>query len=210
MDEVLDFCVRVLGPVAAANTAAGDARATEAAERTELLAAAARACRARADHVEAPDATSAPTSLAAAVAVEMADATSRLPERHREALALREALRLSHGQIAQAMGIEPAAVAPLLGRARLQLRAERRGGAIDASGPPCGERERAWRLLALRQDSEPLGADDDAWLYGHLDGCEGCRRAHAAMLEASACYRAWRISERPGGGLETVATQTTS
>ena len=128
----------------------------------------------------------------------MADATSRLPERHREALALRESLRLSHGQIAQAMGIEPAAVAPLLGRARLQLRAERRGGAIDASGPPCGERERAWRLLALRQDSEPLGADDDAWLHGHLDGCEDCRRAHAAMLEASACYRAWRISERPG------------
>ncbi len=135
----------------------------------------------------------------------MARAASSLPERHREALALRDSLRLSHAAIARAMGIEPAAVAPLLARARLQLRAERRGSAIDAGGQPCSERDRAWRLLALRQDSEPLGADDDAWLHAHLDSCAGCRRAHAAMLEASACYRAWRLT---GSGTDTVATHS--
>ena len=205
MDEVLDFCVRVLGPGGAAVDAASEARAADGADRAQQLAAAARACRARAEHVEPPDDAPAPAGLAGAVAVEMARAASSLPERHREALALRDSLRLSHAEIARVMGIEPAAVAPLLARARLQLRAERRGSAIDAGGQPCSERDRAWRLLALRQDSEPFGADDDAWLHAHLDSCAGCRRAHAAMLEASACYRAWRLT---GSGTDTVATQS--
>src|SRR5947209_8429582 len=64
--------------------------------------------------------------LAGNVAAEMAYANARLPERQREALALRELLRLSYADIAIVMGIEAAAVAPLLARARLRLRAERR------------------------------------------------------------------------------------
>ena len=45
-----------------------------------------------------------------------------LNERQREVLALRELLRLSYDQIAYVLAIEPAAVAPLLARARLRLR----------------------------------------------------------------------------------------
>ena len=69
-----------------------------------------------------PDPVDGVGDLPENVAAEMAAATARLPERQREALALREALRLSHEQIGQVMGLEAAAVAPLLARARLRLR----------------------------------------------------------------------------------------
>jgi hypothetical protein len=128
--------------------------------------------------------------LAAAVARELASATTALPERQREGLALRELLRLSYEQIAQVMDIEPAAVAPLLARARLRFRVERRGSALPATAS-CGDGERALRLLARRQDSEPLSGEDDEWLLSHLVSCAVCEVSHAAMLEASVCYRAW-------------------
>ncbi len=82
-----------------------------------------------------------------------------------------------------------AAAAPLLARARLRLRSERRDTAEP--GSDCAERDRSLRALACRQDSEPLSVEDDAWLREHLAGCVGCEMAHAAMLEASVCYRAW-------------------
>src|SRR5207253_1742842 len=146
-----------------------EGEAGTAGDRIALLAAAARACRARADQQELaaaaePGPAAAPREgagapepelLTAAVARELAEASASLPERQREALALRELLRLSYEQIGTVMGIEPAAVAPLLARARLRLRAERRGGEADV-GPACYERDRALRLLASRQDSEPL------------------------------------------------------
>jgi hypothetical protein len=200
MDEVLELCRRVLGPGDAANEAAGVARAEAPAdERIAMLRAAARACRQRAEDQklssvgQAEDAE--PASLAEAVARELATATASLPERQREVLALREMLRLSYEQIGTVMEIDPAAVAPLLARARLRLRAERRGGEPDA-GPPCPDRDRALRLLAKRQDSEPLSGEDDEWLLAHLAACPSCDMAHAAMLEASVCYRAWP-SEQP-------------
>jgi hypothetical protein len=68
--------------------------------------------------------------------------------------------------------------------------------------PPCDERERALRTIALRQDGEEVSAADEDWLIEHLGHCVGCARAHSAMLEASACYRAWRgddDEETPGG-----------
>ncbi len=196
MDEVREFCRRVLGADAPADEAAQEALASGAAERLDLLAAAARACRARAE-ATAPYSPpvagdgAAGSSLAVSIALELALASSKLPERHREVLALRELLRLSHDQIARVMGIDAAAVAPLLARARLRLRAERRGG---DPGPDagCGERDRALRVLVRRHDSEPLSAEDDAWLLAHLGSCDECSRAHGALLEASVCYRAWR------------------
>jgi hypothetical protein len=195
MDEVQQFCSRVLGEPAGAQGAAERARAEDGEDRIELLAAAARACRGHADPQHGParaerTTSSAPAGLAASVAEELARATARLPERQREALALRELLRLSHTQIARVMGIEPAAVAPLLARARLALRAERRGTGVE-QGAGCVERDRALRVLACRQDSEPLSADDDGWLLAHMAVCPACETAHAAMLEASVCYRAW-------------------
>jgi DNA-directed RNA polymerase specialized sigma24 family protein len=206
MDEVLELCRRMLGPGAAADEAAEQVRNEAAAggDRIALLTAAARACRSRTSSgqgVSAPDgggadagvdagADASAESLAAAVARELAAATAALPERQREALALREMLRLSYEQIGTVMEIDAAAVAPLLARARLRLRAERRGGEVVA-GPDCQDRDRALRLLAARQDSEPMSGEDDEWLLAHLAGCASCDMAHAAMLEASVCYRAW-------------------
>jgi hypothetical protein len=85
------------------------------------------------------------------------------------------------------MEIEQVAVGPLLARARLRLRSERRGTEIAG----CEDRERALRVLASRQDSEPLSHEDDEWLLAHLADCKSCEMAHGAMLEASVCYRAW-------------------
>jgi sigma-70-like protein len=211
MDEVLELCRRVLGPGAAADEAAAQARAETpaGAERITVLRTAARACRSRgsdeglavadaggAESRADPDADSSVENVTAAVARELAAATAALPERQREALALREMLRLSYEQIATVMEIDAAAVAPLLARARLRLRAERRGTEI-AAGPDCADRDRALRLLAARQDSEPMSGEDDEWLLAHLADCAGCDMAHAAMLEASVCYRAWPREQPP-------------
>lgn len=196
-DEVRELCVRVLGSGAQAQTAARRARPARAVDRLELLAAATAACRELAQEDPAPDTTGAPATeaalpLAQAVARELEQATRRLPERQREVLALREALGLGHAEIARVIGLEPSAVAPLLARARLRLRGERRGQAAD-SGERCEERDRVLRLLACRQDREVIEPGEEDWLHEHLMGCEACRRDHAAMLEASVCYRAWRL-----------------
>jgi DNA-directed RNA polymerase specialized sigma24 family protein len=201
MDEVEEFCLRVLGDPGRASEAAASARAQAGSDRIATLAVAGSICRRRAEETDgangAGDARGsdggavdvAPTGLAAAVALELAESTARLPERQREALALRELLRLSYDQMAQVMGIESSAVAPLLARARLRLRAERRGAGAPDGG--CQDRDRALRVLACRQDSEPLSAEDSTWVLAHMAGCATCDTAHAAMLEASACYRAW-------------------
>jgi RNA polymerase sigma factor (sigma-70 family) len=192
MDELLELCRRVLGDGERAEEAAAAAAAAPTDDRIELLAAAARACRERAEEngAAAPVAVGEPAGLADAVARELATATARLPERQREVLALRELLRLSYEQIGRVMGIDAAAVAPLLARSRLRLRAERRGSASEAI-VGCADNDRALRVLACRQDSEPLSHEDDEWLLAHLAGCANCDMAHAAMLEASVCYRAW-------------------
>ena len=197
MDEVQQFCLRVLGAPEPAADAAARARAEGGDDRVALLRAAARECREHAEHRNGGDpgadgGDEQQAGLSAAVARELAASTARLPERQREALALRELLRLSYEQISQVMGIEQAAVAPLLARARLRLRAELRGGSADLLQDDCQERDRALRVLASRQDSEPLSAEDDRWVLAHMAGCRSCETAHAAMLEASVCYRAWR------------------
>ncbi len=200
----------MLGAGPEAEEAATAARSAPTDDRVAMLARAARACRAcrvRAERQETQADAVAPSaghdlSLAAAVTAELASATATLPERQREGLVLRELLRLSYDQISQVMDIEPAAVAPLLARARLRLRVQRRGTALPAS-PECVEGERALRLLACRQDSEPLSGTDDEWLHSHLSTCAACEVKHAAMLEASVCYRAWpQELPRPGVGAE--------
>jgi RNA polymerase sigma-70 factor (ECF subfamily) len=49
------------------------------------------------------------------------EALAALPERQRRALLLREWRRLSYAEIAQELGVPPAAVGPLLYRARRSL-----------------------------------------------------------------------------------------
>ncbi len=194
MDELQEFCVRMLGRGEAAAQAARAAREAGGEERLAQLAQAVEICRAQSGGQQASPSTSAApgAGLAAAVADELAAASARLPQRQREALALRELSRLSHQQIAEVIGIEPAAVAPLLARSRLRLRAELRGSAV-LSGD-CPERDRMLRTATLRQDNEPVPAADDDWFVDHLGHCDGCARLHAAMLEGSVCYRGWPVS----------------
>ncbi len=202
MDDLARFCARMLGDGPAARAAEKRARAGADGERTAMLRAAAAAMR----HEPAPDAASVadrdagdhamdPAGLSEAVARELAAATGRLPIAQREALALRELLGLSYDEIAGVAGVDANAVPVLLARARLDLRTELRGA--GAPQPPCDERERALRTIACRQDAEGPPAADEDWLIDHLGHCRGCRQAHAAMLEASACYRAWASPEVP-------------
>ena len=104
---------------------------------------------------------------------EVREANGRLPERQREALALRELEDLSYDEIAAVMGMNRNSVAQLISRARINLRDELRGTAlasVAASSPGC---ERALPLIAMRDDGQ---LDDDsgdaAWLEEHLAGCE--------------------------------------
>ena len=152
----------------AAREAAGD-------DLVDQLGFAIRACRERLGGGVVLDRAAPGTDggLSAAVARELAAASARLPQRQREALALRELLRLSHEQVGSVIGIEPAAVAPLLARSRLRLRAELRSAPLD--GHDCPERERMLRTATLRQDREPVPSADDDWFIDHLGHCAGCR-----------------------------------
>jgi RNA polymerase sigma factor (sigma-70 family) len=198
MDEVLELCRRVLGASPLAEAAAEQARAERHRARVPKLAAAIKACRARADSVETAgfeDPDDAPhEELARAVQRELTAATAKLPERHREVLALRELLGLSHKEIARAMHASQATIPLLLARARLGLQAERRGTSAEED---CDDRERSLRLLALRQDGERVQPADQQWLFEHMADCGGCATAHAVMLEASVNYRAWRPAPAP-------------
>ncbi|MGA2014248.1 MAG: sigma factor-like helix-turn-helix DNA-binding protein [Solirubrobacteraceae bacterium] len=196
MDELHTFCVRLLGDGADARAVEQAARASGAGDRVAELAVAASACRERraADPVPATPAL-APgpdrgLALAQAVAGELTVATAGLDGREREALALRELLDLPYADVARVIGVAPADVAPLVAGARLRLRCALRGD-VDRPGE-CPEYERTLRTCALRHDGQPVAAADDDWLMEHLGHCAECGRAHAAMLEASACYRAWR------------------
>jgi DNA-directed RNA polymerase specialized sigma24 family protein len=202
MDELQEFCVRVLGAGDAASIAE-QVRDQGAADPIERLAAAAAICHARAEpdrpaSEDGSEASEEELPFAQAVARELAAATAAMPQRQREALALRELLALSYRDISRVMRIEATAVPPLLARARLRLRRELRGGP-DAT-PDCAERDRSLRALTLRQDRELSDEAENAWLLEHLGACDACTGAHAAMLEASVCYRAWR----PQGGTESA------
>jgi hypothetical protein len=187
--ELRELARRILGPGPAAYEAATAALAEPSADRLEAVSRTAIECRRRdGESVSLPLLRA--DSLTAAVASELERGNAGLPQRQREALALRELLRLSYAQMGVVMGLEPPAVASLLARARLKLREELRGPYAHET-EPCVEREHALRVLARRQDSEPVGASDDAWIFTHMADCPGCERAHAVMLEASVRYRAW-------------------
>jgi DNA-directed RNA polymerase specialized sigma24 family protein len=216
MDDLARFCARMLGDGPAARTAAQAARAEGAGDRAAMLRAAVTAVRQGSEPASepAPNAPAAsdsgegerptdPDALPETIARELAAATAGLPLAEREALALRELLRLPHGAIAEATGMAPEHVALLLAQARLDLRTQLRGAGV--AQPECDERERALRTLALRQDGEGVPGADDDWLIEHLGHCRGCRQAHAAMLEASACYRAWASPDMPADPVAAAA-----
>jgi Sigma-70, region 4 len=193
-DDLHRFCIRMLGDGPAARTAAEAAGAAGGGDRLAGLRAAVAECRQGAEPAAMPVvADEAGTGLAAAVARELATACARLTSSQREALALRELIGLSYEEVADVTEIAPGDVAPLLADARLRLRDELRGD--SAAAPDCPERERALRTIAARQDAEPVAAADEDWRIAHLGICRGCAQAHAAMLEATARYRAWGAAE---------------
>ena len=206
MDEVYEYCVRMLGAGALAIHASHEAFVTGGSDRIDRLAGAVQACRSRAEEAGAEGPAGSAVgdgsgTLADSVAREVADANAQLPPDQQEALALRDLVGLSHEQIALVLQISPYAAGMLVARARLALRARRRG-VDEEPQDSCPDRERALTLMVRRQDRQPVATEDEDWLLEHLGSCESCLRVHAAMLEGSVCYRAWRTPDpaatRPG------------
>jgi hypothetical protein len=216
MDDLARYCARMLGDTPGARTAEQAARAEGRADRSAMLRAAVAAVRQGSEPADepapnAPAATSPddharptdPTALRDAISRELATADGALPLAEREALALRELLGLGYDEVAAATGTAADEVPLLLAQARLDLRTQLRGA--GAPQPECDERERALRTTARRQDGEAVPSADDDWLIEHLGHCRGCRQAHAAMLEASACYRAWAAPDLPADPVAPAA-----
>lgn len=222
MDDLGRYCARMMGDTQAAHAAEEAARASGDVDRSAMLRAAVAAVRQgsepasvpapnapaatepAAPELDADDRSTDPATLPEAIARELEAAARALPLDEREALALRELLGLDYAAFAAATDMPPEAVPILLAQARLDLRTQLRGaGAPQAQ---CDERERALRTIARRQDGEEVPAADDDWLIEHLGHCRGCRQAHAAMLEASACYRAWTAPDMPADPLAGAAS----
>jgi hypothetical protein len=64
-------------------------------------------------------------------------------------------------------------------------------GRVLGPGASAAQAAAQARTEASSDPIQLLAAQDDAWLLEHLAVCVGCEMAHAAMLEASVCYRAW-------------------
>jgi hypothetical protein len=86
------------------------------------------------------------------------------------------------------MELNANAVAQLISRARLKLRDNLRGTALESIAPGSPECDRALPMLAALKDGERSILDD--WLDEHLAGCETCRLRREAMEEAGSSYRA--------------------
>jgi RNA polymerase sigma-70 factor (ECF subfamily) len=138
---------------------------------------------------------------------EIREASMRLPERQREALALRELEQLSYDEIAAIMDVSRNTVAQLISRARINLRDELSGTSLASVAAPSPECERALPLIAMRDDGQLEAAShDDIWLDAHLAGCERCGLGVEAMEGAGASYRAWApIAAAPWLLRETMA-----
>ncbi len=139
----------------------------------------------------------------AAVAV----ANSKLPERHRAVLAMRELEKMSYEQIGQALDMKGNAVAQLLSRARLRLRNEIRQETLmrPAEAEECS---RALPLLSEKVDGIIRG-EDKLWLESHLADCHSCSENLAGIEEAGVTYRGW-LPVPVGIGFDQVAGASAS
>lgn len=143
------------------------------------------------------------------------DANSRLPEKQRTVLALREVAELSYDDIASTMEMNSNAVAQLISRARLNFFKQLRDASVVL--PPLDETgRRAIELAAARQDGR-IADDELSWLEQHLLENEASRVNVEAMHESTKLYRAIgplavvallrntvlaRASELTGGGAD--------
>jgi RNA polymerase sigma-70 factor (ECF subfamily) len=123
---------------------------------------------------------------------EIRDANLALPERQREALALKELEGLSYDEIAEIMGMNRNSVAQLISRARIGLRDALRGTALASIAPSSPDCHRAAPLLSALQDGQLRDDSPEAeWLGDHLVTCHSCPLRRDAMEEAGVSYRAW-------------------
>ncbi len=183
------------------------ARARDAGgDRLEQLAAAVRGVpgAGRRDPGESEPPTDR-SDLASAVALELQRACARLrPSASARRWPCASCSALDHAEVAAVTEARAAAVRAPAGRGPgSRLRAELRGAAVEAGD--CLERERTLRTVTLRQDGEPVaqrGRGLAARAPGH---CDGCVRAHAAMLEGSSCYRAGAAVSAPARRLREPA-----
>jgi RNA polymerase sigma-70 factor (ECF subfamily) len=129
-------------------------------------------------------------ALLAAAREDVRAANGRLPERQREALALRELEQLSYEQIGEVIGLNENAVAQLISRARIRLREELRGEALQSIATSSPECERALALMARLQDAQDCTPEEHDWLRVHMDSCDTCPLSRAVMEEAGISYRA--------------------
>src|SRR5262245_35847998 len=130
--------------------------------------------------------------LLAARQEEIRAANATLPERQREALALKELEDLSYDEIAEIMGMNRNSVAQLISRARINLRDALRGSALASIAASSGDCALALPLISAREDGQLSPDSDEAeWLDSHMAGCHTCRVSVEAMAEAGVSYRAW-------------------
>jgi hypothetical protein len=184
LDEIGLLCRRLAGDGPESARVSEQARSLGGG-RSRQLTFVVMACR----ELAAPARPEPGDDLSSTVAAELAAACRRLSNEHREVLALHELLGLERAELAAALELDPAAVAPLLGQARIALRGELRGSLVPLGA--CVEYERTLRTATARQDGLSVRAEDEDWLFEHLGHCEECARAHAAMLEGATAYRGW-------------------
>ena len=137
---------------------------------------------------------------------EVLEASMRLPERQREALALRELEQLSYVEIAAAMEVSPSSVAQLISRARINLYDELRGTVLASIAAPSPDCERALPMIAAREDGQLEASTGEAdWLDAHLADCDRCRLAVEQMGKAEAFYRSSAPIGAAGGSPSGVS-----
>lgn len=142
-------------------------------------------------------------ALTESMRAEVAAASDRLPERHREVLVLREVEGLSYDEIAGVLGMKRNAVSQLILRARNGLGRELRRGTLaglaEPSSPGC---EHARQLITMRQDGEALDQPDAVFLDMHVASCAECTLTSEALAEIAITYRAWAPAALVGVGLQ--------
>jgi transcriptional regulator with XRE-family HTH domain len=132
-------------------------------------------------------------------------AVSRLPERQRRLLLLRELEGLSYAQIGETMGISPNRVGKMLHRARLGFR---RAYSSQVAGRERKEKcRRLGHLLSAFQDGELLGLERQR-VAEHLAECPDCRRIQDKLASTSELLATLVPTPAPPGLADRVLART--